>query len=156
MWSFDSFAKWVVTHPFQIKSSRKLNNVRDTTPAYQIESDVQALTFGVVRVGKSTHLHMVRVTNTGYKTVSIPKPMVPSDYEYVGPGETLLEPGAELTMGVRFSPKTEGEKTGVLLIHVDPIGTISVNLSGYGKPYSFIYNGLFRHNGTQHYNGDAQ
>jgi len=156
MWAFDSFAKWVVVNPIRIKSSRKVNNVKDTTPPYKLTVDKELVDFGSVRLGNTTFIHMVRVTNTGYKPVFIPRPEVPSEFRYVGEAIGLLYPGQEAALGVEFSPKSEGEKSGVLLIKADPLGTISVDLRGFGKPYTLLHNGLYRHNGTQQYNGDAQ
>jgi hypothetical protein len=156
MWQFDSFAEWVVKNPFKIHSSRKLLTSKDALPMYRLQTDVATLDFGLIRLDKVTHTRMVRLKNTGYKPIFVHRPEVPSEFAYVGGDIGLLQPGQEISFGVKFTPKSEGDKSGVVLIRAEPTGTISVNLSGSGKPWSFIHNGLFRHNGTQNYDGDSE
>ena len=155
MWSFASFAEWSIANPLRNKSSRKLLNLRETIPAHAYSMSPQSIDFGSIREGTSSIVFTLRVKNTGYKSLNFLAPRVPTDFVCLGDPFGVVQPGAEVTFRLKFVPQTSGQKNGDLVIPVDPLGSITVPLSGYCKPYTFLHNGLHRYAGKQNYDGDV-
>ena len=155
MWAIESFANWIISNPLRNKSSRKLLNERETKSAHAVSLSAAGLDFGSVRQDKSSKVIALRVKNVGYKPLHFLVPRVPTDFVCLSDPFGVVQPGAEVTFRLRFVPQTSGQKNGDLVIPVVPLGSITVPLSGYCKPYTFLHNGLHRYAGKQNYDGDV-
>ena len=155
MWSFPSFAQWVIANPLRNKSSRKLLNVRETILAHDVSLSAASLDFGTVRQGSTSKVFTLRIKNVGFKPLDFLTARVPSEFVCLSEAFGTVQPGSEVTFRLQFAPQIGGEKYGDLVIPVVPIGSITVPLTGICKPYTFLHNGLHRYAGKQNYDGDV-
>ncbi len=103
-----------------------------------LEASVSTLDFGNVTVG-ATATQFVRFQNTGQAPVTItavaiqPQNAQQDEFTLINKLPNKIQPGEEKTLGIRFQPAVEGNRTAVLRVESDADnGTVTVQLVGTG------------------------
>jgi hypothetical protein len=105
-------------------------------PAPVIQLSSNALSFGWVKVGKSSTIQYVTIKNTGNAALNFISSTLSGDFAYgnLGTCTKSLVAGSSCTYSVKFTPKTKGSRIGSLVINTNaPVnGVIKIGLSGSG------------------------
>lgn len=101
---------------------------------------VSSLAFGNQEINAQSMAKTVVVTNTGDAALTIASITAPSGFTVTPASATTLQPGATLTLSVKFAPTptTLGARTGNLVINHNGTGTKNVALSGTGVQASTL------------------
>lgn len=95
-----------------------------------------ALSFGSVRVGATSAVKYVTVTNKGGAVLNLKAPIIAGDFitSRLSTCSSTLAAGSSCTYGIKFRPKTKADRVGSITIGSDaPVnGTVKVSLTGKG------------------------
>lgn len=104
-----------------------------TAPIASLSTNL--LSFGWVKVGASSVVKYVTITNKGNATLTFNNSSVSGDFTYgnLGNCESTLAVGASCTYSIKFVPKLKGSRTGQLLLYTNASATpSSISLTGRG------------------------
>lgn len=96
------------------------------------------LAFGNQEINTQSLAKTVVVTNMGDAPLAIASITAPSGFTVTPASATTLQPGASLTLTVKFAPTALGARTGNLVINHNGSGTKNVSLSGTGTQASTL------------------
>lgn len=91
-----------------------------------------SLAFGSQEINTQSTARTVVVTNSGDEALVIASITAPAGFTVTPASATTLQPGASVTLSVRFAPTALGARTGNLVINHNGTGTKNVGLTGTG------------------------
>lgn len=91
-----------------------------------------SLAFGSQQINTQSAGRSVVVSNTGDKPLTIASITAPSGFTVTPASATTIQPGASLTLSVKFAPTALGARSGNLVINHNGTGTKNVPLTGTG------------------------
>ncbi|MFL5815926.1 MAG: choice-of-anchor D domain-containing protein [Bdellovibrionia bacterium] len=96
----------------------------------------RSLSFGTVRLGRSSSIQYVTVKNTGTSVLNFGNVSISGDFQWGNAGtcDATLAVGASCTFSAKFVPKATGARTGVMSISSnDPVSPLKIQLTGTGS-----------------------
>ena len=97
-----------------------------------------SLAFGNQEISTQSAGRTVVVSNTGDEPLTIASITAPSGFTVTPASAATVQPGASLTLTVKFAPTALGARTGNLVINHNGSGTKNVALSGTGVQASTL------------------